>query len=190
MGPTAKEMTRAGDILSVCEGSNDLIIVDVQPQYSKHIGFNVYNLMEYANSKGRVLVFFVGDKTVGQDTEDDVRFWMYEHGLEEDTNTTFVDKGYAFLRGLMDNGVDFETITSVLGDMLDQGVQDSRDLDEMPELYTDEPIFIPHEINGDLLRSFNGAEICGGGRHECLAEIQILMDAMGLNYTTLGKFVY
>ena len=42
----------------------------------------------------------------------------------------------------------------------------------------------------NVLKKFNGASICGGGRNECLAEVQILLAAMKIKTKVINKYVY
>lgn len=42
----------------------------------------------------------------------------------------------------------------------------------------------------DLLKQFSGSYIMGGGINECLKEIQLIMNAFNIKYTTFQKFVY
>ena len=40
------------------------------------------------------------------------------------------------------------------------------------------------------IRSVNGADICGGGFDECLAEVTLLADAMNVKLNIINKFTY
>jgi len=42
----------------------------------------------------------------------------------------------------------------------------------------------------NFLKQFNGAQICGGNRQECLEEILIIMDVLNLKYTLNEKYIY
>jgi hypothetical protein len=40
------------------------------------------------------------------------------------------------------------------------------------------------------LRRFNGAYIVGGGRNECLQEVELLMSAFNVKYKRIDRLVY
>jgi hypothetical protein len=42
----------------------------------------------------------------------------------------------------------------------------------------------------DELRGYRGVVLCGGGINECLKEVEIALDALGTQYTTLTKYTY
>jgi len=41
-----------------------------------------------------------------------------------------------------------------------------------------------------VLNKYKGASICGGGKDECLAEVQILLDAMNIKTKEVRKYIY
>jgi hypothetical protein len=97
----------------------------------------------------------------------------------------------------MDQGIDPSVIEEVVRYMLDEGINDSRDidyefLDEFPELEDidyDDSIFIPN-IPIRKIRKYNNAHIVGGQSQECLAEVMIFLDALDINVKPIRKFVY
>lgn len=120
---------------------------------------------------------------------------------------SIVDKGYGYLRGWMDTGVPDSTIIKVIREMYQQKVSDSRMLfgGEESENYAEEMekligSDVEHALNGDAisvgwasvaqLRKFNGAYIVGGGRHECLREVELLMNAFNIKYKRIDTLVY
>lgn len=176
-------------------------------------------------AKGKkVLYFFNGDSVGSSNTADSIRRWLasaltgeeleaYEWYDEDDEdeynpyaaaqeafqtfqNITFYDKGYAFFRGWMDQGVDDHEIIQVIRTMVMRRVYDSRELPE--ELLTQiagddipqyDNIYLPH-IDLLQLRRFNNAFLCGGGQNECLKEVQLLMNALNIKYRVMSKFVF
>ena len=179
-----------------------LVVVDVQPHYClnwppagdlmAHLGAHAGNVTMLVNAEGDGLT---------PDTVDDCRlFWAY-HGLEEDLawSVPVVDKGYGHLRGWMDSGADGETTVAVLKAMIAEGVTDSRDLGEdvireaAGDGYAD---WIPDEamslgwIDDRTLRSFSGCTLVGGGRNECLLEVELLLRAHGIPYTVDEALTY
>jgi hypothetical protein len=41
-----------------------------------------------------------------------------------------------------------------------------------------------------LLKKFNGAYLVGGGREECLREVELLMNAFNIKYKRIDSLVY
>jgi len=152
--------------------------------------------------------------------EDIVRYWEdveggndWEEKLDDDPNYTgpinwdrftIVDKGYGYLRGWMDQGVSEGIIVKTIRLMYQQKVSDSRDL-EFPEdlqkvSYEESEIMHTIENTSDSisvmwtsvaqLRKFNGAYIVGGGRNECLREVELLMNAFNIKYKRIDSLVY
>jgi len=42
----------------------------------------------------------------------------------------------------------------------------------------------------EVLPRWNGSDIAGGARNECLAEVEILGDAQGLTFNQVDQFIY
>ena len=190
----------------------ELIVVDIQPEYEKYFGFDVYEftefLNEYRDTFSKITLLYNGRDTVGELTESEYASWLFEHGLEEETldSIRFYDKGYAFFRNAMDHGIDHDEIVRVLAYMAKNDINDSRDLDddlwnsyleenpddtEVVEYLKDneDVINIPDLIDElDDVRS--GAFVMGGGRDECLAEVLIALKYLGKQYRLINKFVY
>jgi len=113
-----------------------------------------------------------------------------------------VDKGYGYFRSWMDHGVDEHKIIQVIRLMYQQKVQDSRDLfgGENTEEYNQYMMQLLGETPSDIisvnwtsvaqLRKFNGAYIVGGGRDECLREVELLMNAFNIKYKRIDELVY
>lgn len=106
----------------------------------------------------------------------------------------------------MDPGVPDDVIIRLIREMYKQRVTDSRDLwsgqdDEeyrtnmlqmgMPDYlyYFDNAISVEWTSVAQLKR-FSGSYIVGGGRNECLKEVQLLMNAFNIRYRVIEKFVY
>lgn len=82
---------------------NNIIIVDIQPMYEGAIHFDKYDLCEFIKSQGKILYFYNGPDTVGDDTKDDIINWYaeisdYDEELLDKLSSSDVfwyDKGYA-----------------------------------------------------------------------------------------------
>ena len=198
--------------------TNNVIVCDIQPMYSKYIGFSVYQFADFLKqmiNKGRnILYLYNGENTVGEDTKEDIIRWLvdalYEgEGKDDDYDeldtiyTAFMrkiiwhDKGYNYLRPWMDEGVSNATIIKTIRYMANKHINDSRNLEEDELEYLtqgenipqNDPIFIP-PIPLNTLKQFNGAFICGGGKHECLKEVQLLMNAFNIKHTMMSQFIF
>ena len=42
----------------------------------------------------------------------------------------------------------------------------------------------------DVIPSWSGSDIMGGGRNECMAEVEILGNAQGLRFNQRNEFIY
>ena len=107
------------------------------------------------------------------------------------------DKGYNYLRPWMDQDVSDSTIIKTIRYMANKHIYDSRELEEKEldqltqndTIPLNDPIFIP-PIPLNTLKHFSGAFICGGGKHECLKEVQLLMNAFNIKYTMMRQFIF
>ena len=115
-----------------------------------------------------------------------------------------VDKGFGYLRSWMDRGVDPRVIVQTIREMYAQKVNDTRDLEFPEDEQCNEMQLIikrtVEEMDGDpmsvgwtsvaQLRRFNGAYLVGGGREECLREVELLMNAFNIRYKRIDSLVY
>lgn len=193
----------------LAEGKNHpVIIVDVQPEYCNY-GSNesiCYDIMRFVSKQtGKKLMFVNAEETgVSVDTIVDIRnYWDEYLDYEMDwDNIEIVDKGYGHFRSWMDNGISDATIIKVIRTMYQQRVNDSRDIfedneealieivgDEFQDWMIDDPILVGWAAV-DKLKEFNGAYIVGGGRNECLREVELLMNAFNISYKRIDSLVY
>jgi hypothetical protein len=116
-----------------------------------------------------------------------------------------VDKGYGYFRGWMDSGrVQPNVIIAAIRELYQQRVSDTREL-EFPEDHklnpqqklikaaidelNDEPLTV-NWTSVAQLKQFNGAYLVGGGREECLREVELLMNAFNIRYKRINELVY
>ena len=183
-----------------------VIVVDVQPMYESYIKFSMERFTNFLVRNYDILYFYNGPETVGVDDKNDiVRFLMESSDYSDDLYyklmselTKWIDKGYAFFRGWMDQGVDEATLKQAIRIMFQRKIYDSRDIEEdewielLPELegiHFDDMISIP-DIQINELKKWSGSYLVGGGRNECLAEVKILMDAFNIRYQIVNEFIY
>ena len=185
-----------------------IISVDIQPEYSKYINFDLNNWVNMLNQHDGIIVFlYNGYDTLGMVNEDDYKMWLYDLGVNEEliySKAIFYDKGYAFFRYCMDNDIDDDDIVGLIKMMIEHNVNDTRELDKefwdefienygsnnVRELleFADDCINIPDLM--DFLTRFSNILICGGGQNECLKEVEIALMALNKPYDTMDSFVY
>lgn len=193
------------------EGQNTrIMLVDFQPAYENAPNYSdaLQNVTEYLNrtKPSNVLIFFNGDEVGIEDTKHAVYYHYTEYGMDEEVgeNFNFREKGYSFFRNWMDHGdIEDNEIIKIIRYMAISRINDSREIDEkiMIDLFgQDKYLSIADYIDGDNiylpdiniaeLKSFSGALIGGGGKHECLREIQILMNAFNIKYKAVRDWIY
>lgn len=187
-----------------------LVVVDVQPEYQDGFGRMGGELAQFINENmhklDRISFLYNGADTLGMIELHDYQNWWYEQGLEEEIafDAHYYDKGYAFFRYCMDEGIDEDQITNLVRYMIAENVNDSRDLGEefwdgfvdkfgdedIRELveFSDDCLWIPDLM--DELRNYGNIVICGGGVNQCLKEVEIALDALDKPYSTLSQFTY
>ena len=195
---------------SLLEGKqHPVIVVDVQPAYASYAGKVSQRIIDFvAQQTGPVLMFVNAEDTgVTEDSMVDIRMWWDEYADIDWSRVQMVDKGYGYFRSWMDNGVDPASIIRVVRAMYQQRVSSSDQLfdgvgseeyplhmqqlvgDEYEEWMNDGPISI-YWANVAQLRKFNGAYLVGGGRNECLREVELLMNAFNIRYKRIASMVY
>jgi len=192
----------------LCEGNGGrLVIVDVQPEYASKIGFDVGELLRLAAERYSSVLFLWNGPDLGMCSEDELKGYYFE-ALDYDeevveklfSRARFYDKGYGFFRDLMDHPCfRREDVEAVVKYMIDAEVDDIRDLSAedvekigVSELLKDDlegyGFFVP-DLK-DVLPGWNGSDLAGGSVDECLAEVELLTNAMGLRLNRLEKFTY
>lgn len=186
-----------------------LVVVDIQPEYSKYIPF-LPNFIDFLNENydkvSRLTFLYNGYDTLGMVNENEYQMWWIENGLDESVLDVakFYDKGYAFFRYCMDEGVDEDKIVGLVRLMIDKNINDSRELDEefwneYMETHGHEDVRQLLELADDCitipdlmreLKNYNNIILCGGGINECLKEVEIALNALGKNYLVLTKYTY
>ena len=186
--------------------SGSIVIVDVQPEYVDHIGFDVGDLLREATKYNRVLFLWNGP-SLGMSSRDELISY-YGEALDYDdealeellSRATFYDKGYGFFRDLLDHPCfDYDSVVKIVKYMLENDIRDIKELSEedveqigvsdlLVEDLEDYGFFVP-DLK-DILGRWNGSTIAGGSESECLAEVEVLAEAMGLNFRRLSRYIY
>lgn len=173
----------------------------------------MYQFAEFLNenfdSVNSFTFLYNGADTLGMVSENDFKYWLMDKGVDETVidQSDFYDKGYAFFRYCMDQGIDEEDTVSLVRFMIAHNIHDSRNFNEelwqlflqenkieqsdVKDLleFADDAIHIPDLI--DYLKRFSGnIVVCGGGINECLKEVEIALMAMNKQYRVLTKYTY
>lgn len=192
------------------KGKN-LVIVDIQPEYNDYIPFSIENFSNWLNKNyenfNKVLFLFNGPD-LGMISEQELKFWYSENGMSEEIidESDFFDKGDAFFRYCMDEGIDEDDIVILVKFMIESDVYDSRDIteldlwDEFEKKYNNKELRELLEYSSDLInipdvmevlkKYGNNIAIIGGGANECLKEVEIALKANGQNFVRLAEWVY
>lgn len=193
--------------------SNSILIsVDIQPAYENAFTFDIYSFIKYLNNNAnelKSLIFLFNGPDLGYSDENEYKYWLIENGLNEEiiNDAIFYDKGYAFFRYCLDEGIDDDELVDLIKFMISHKINDSRDINEemwnefmLEYNYNQSEIRDLLEIADDMinipdlmefLQKFTGKLIlCGGGINECLKEVEIALMALNKNYNILTKFTY
>jgi hypothetical protein len=185
------------------------VAVDIQEDYESGFGFRIGDFTEFINQNHESfnrLTFLFNGPDLGFPDENEYKYWLLENGLDEDVldHATFYDKGYAFFRFCMDEGIDEAQIVNLIKFMMKYDINDSRDMDEdkwklFISLHGDEDIKDLLQHAGDMinipelmseLQNYSNIVLTGGGIDECLKEVEIALDALGKPYRTFSQFTY
>jgi hypothetical protein len=180
--------------------STSLVIVDIQPKSENFIPF-VYDFIEYINKyKGDIYYLYNGPE-LGYDDFTTLYNWLIENGAENSVldRINFIEKDYGWIRDPMDR-YDHDDIVDVLKIMVKKGYNDSRELKEKDlkdvsidfknAIIDEDTVMWLPEIMKDLKRFPNSGIIIGGGRDECLLEIELTLEAIKKKFKRNRKLVY
>lgn len=196
------------------------IVVDVQPAYTGLMDGDelpwIDELMEFLNSQRGPILLFANAEQEGltSDTMSDIKMYWEDSGFDPDNwdRVQTVDKGYGYFRSWMDQGVSESAIIKTIRLMYQNKVNDSRqlfggedaddyDINMRALLGVDEgdigaavirhrePLIVEWTSLAQL-KKFNGAYIMGGGKNECLREVELLMNAFNIKYKEIQEFIY
>lgn len=201
-----------GDDNNTSFSGKTIISVDIQPEYMGGIYFDINDWVDFINmnySDNRIIFLYNGTDTVGGVSEGEYIEWLvYDLGIDEDVinSSIFYDKGYAFFRYCIDEGIDDDVIVNLVRFMIDNDINDSRDLngdmwDSFMEKfnYNDNDVRDLLEDAGDMinipdlmdfLSPYSNIILMGGGIDECLKEVEIALMALNKDYNTLDRFIY
>jgi hypothetical protein len=192
--------------------NKNIINVDIQPEYDDGFGHFLSKWVKFINksSKTNNIVFLYNGNYSGtvDISEDEYKDWLVDCGIKERVieSAMFYDKGYAFFRTCMDEGIDDQSIIDLIKYMIDHDIKDSRDidsdmwddfmeetdhtLDDVRELLepAEDMINIPELM--DFLKKYRDIVLTGGGINACLKEVEIALMVLGKKYEILDEYTY
>ena len=185
---------------------NKVISVDIQPEYDNVIHFNLYEFFNYITDRSPILYLYNGAESgLSSDTKDTILKYAFESNVNlYEKDILFIDKGYGFFRGWMDNGLDENVIKEMFIYLLEHNLSDSRDVisnendikkiipsanDYEYDTILKEPLFLP-SMDLNVFNHFDNSELVGGAANECLAEVRIILEALDIKYDLNKKFIY
>lgn len=186
------------------EAGNNLIICDIQPDYSVSQSL-LHKLIKKIKNFNNILWLYNGNETVGTDDKESIINWINEYfdyneqiiNMLDSKNIEWFDKGYAFIRDVMDTGVMNDSqILQTIRYMTKIGKTDIRDLEEkdLKKLGIDFSVddygfYIPVDLI-DFLKKYKSGHIVGGGKDECLKEVLYFTKAYKLGYKVDTNIIY
>jgi len=179
------------------------IVVDVQPGHEDWIDFDIQEFCDWLNNTNRSIIYLYNGPDLGYEDENEIRWWLFENGLDEDVanGITFFEKNYAFFRDLMDSGADDEEIIELGKYMIENDERDSRDIERenqkkikiRSKFFSDDyMMYIPelYDFLSNFLDKNSYPLLVGGGRDQCLKEVELLLKMMDIEYETDEDYIY
>jgi hypothetical protein len=179
-----------------------LLVVDIQPAYAAAFGSrltdDVLEEMRQVPEGQPIVVVSVNEELSGDDADAIREFW-FGQGMDEELfeRAIFLEKDYAFFRSWMDLGVPEEEIVTVARELRRRGVYDSRELPEdvLSEIAPGgaalcDALFLPYDLESERHYQQPAWRICGGGRGECLREVELWLDSCSIPYDRLDHLTY
>lgn len=175
-----------------------LVIVDIQPTYDEGEHSGCENILHAAlekvnNTDQRIICYYVGPEC-GGDSKDDVMFYYLKNGIDEYklSKIHFIEKDFGFIRDWMDSGVKEDVIVNTLAYMKANNFRDTRNF---TDLDWNMATCGEHKKNSKIMGDFvaypyfhhkvfdkpeiDNIEVIGGGRFECLLEIDLYLKSLG-----------
>jgi hypothetical protein len=177
-----------------------IIIVDIQPSYRIHMNMDMHEFTSWLNHHDYLDVLYLyNGPDMGYEDEYEIKDWLYDYGLDSDRNITFYEKGYGFFRNLMDLKVDDEQIITLGKYMIQNDINDSRDITEdvngVNSKYInneDYVMSIPDLVDElkDFLDEGDKPLMIGGGEYQCFKEVELLLKMIDIQCDRESEFIY
>ena len=186
--------------------SRSLVVCDIQPRYSGGVTFDLRDFVAYIKKFDKVLYLF-NNKDIGvPETEDDVIKMLKDQGGATDEDLSriqFRPKVYYYFRDVLDDPrTNYEECKKLLKMLILKGVNNAYELESEaigkclsnPKLINDIKrgklhFYYDPMLAADLCHYENCEEV-GGFENQCNIEINLYMDALGLEYTKNYDFIF
>ena len=194
----------------ITESTNtNILVVDVQPAYDAYSGAVVEGVAQMLNqSRGGIYVLYNAEGQTNDDYISVINYLIDQGGMREEVadRIHYFSKEYGFFRPWMDQGVPDRIIIKTIRAMVQHKINDSRMMDintvltpqEQQEFqskfryssWEDEGIYMPDFMPISILKQISPFYMCGGGRNECLREIELLCNAFNIRYKRIDNLIY
>lgn len=173
--------------------SDFLVVVDVQPAYQEVCEEIIYEVIDRMNKSEQPIIFFYIGRELDGDSKYDVIGYLLEHGLDENRidGIRFIEKEYGFFRNWMDSGVSHQKIIDTVCYMNKNNINDIKKFSDIDwkntvgdryshKAFADDDFYLP-SFNQKMFKDkvIDNLEIIGGGRYECLLEIDFFLKGLG-----------
>ena len=182
-----------------------LVVVDIQPGYQEGCHLLMPEIVDKINNTEQNIIFFFVGRELDLDSKTDVIGFLLEHGVDENRidGMRFIEKDYGFFRSWMDNQVPDNIVIDAVRHMKENSIYDSREFEEEDwhailkgdpahdHIVFEDNIYYPG-FDGRMfdLDAVNGFELVGGGRDECLKEIELYLKALNKDVTVNERLCY
>lgn len=183
-----------------------LISVDCQPQYMQGCTFELCDFVRYLKKFNHVLYLFNDYKISVPDTIESVIEMLKKEGKATDDDlkhVRFLPKQYWYFRDLTDNSeIPYENIVKLLKMLILRGVEKANDLSKLDLMSCLDNTKIVQQILANKLKFYydpklaltlsrwRNATLVGGFEFQCLLEICIYLDALGIPFEKNHAFIY
>lgn len=182
-----------------------LVVVDIQPSYHPGSYQVVPDIIDKLNTTKQNIFFFYVGRDFGLDSKEDVIMYLLENGLDEDKikNIKFIEKTYGYYRNWIDSNIEDDVIIRAIKIMKNENINDSRDFEEkhwseiisnsgVDRFFLEQNSIHDIDFNADIFKypEVNNFELVGGGRQECLKELELYLKAIGKDLVINEKLCY
>lgn len=169
--------------------------------------FIVYNDFGGGDSPSDVYNYLLGQEP-DDDYYDDEEYNQYNDQkpvnqplMKNLQRAKYMQKEFGFLRSWMDQGINDSTIIEVIRKMVNEKVYDSRDIDyeslsekskqDLNDFdYEGDSIHLQDYVPIHFLKKISPFYMIGGGRNECLREIELFCNAFNIRYKRIDSLIY
>jgi hypothetical protein len=184
-----------------------VVCVDIQEEYLRGIEreFDLRKWVNWINGVDEIVYFVWNGPEVGGPNEFEYREWLEGIGVELGVigDAEFIEKEYGFFRICIDYGME-EDVLHILRYMIGKGLHTTQDMveedwDELEEggsirsreyFERGEVFYVPEELIRDLKLVEESILLCGGGRSECLREVELVLDYLGKEWDRSDEWTY